>query len=254
MGVLFNSGDFRLELQPDDFNELKQRVYSQFGWPVVSVELGDDSFKYIIKRAMIYLNTYSPREVLVSKTVRPYVNQYEIFEYPKINGVLDVYVSVEYLVGMGLPIQSLLGIPMSLAASRNTQHLINFISMFQAYDIAKRMFGTSPRAELVPPNIIDINPAPYMETIFKFALAVDHLPDLSTLNDYEVNWLERFCQANVGKVLGQIRRKYSGVTLPVGSLEPSGTALYTESLEMEKALIDELKSRHKFPQTFITVG
>lgn len=254
MGVMYNAIDANIQLELDDFNELKQRVYSQFGWPTVAIEIGDDSFKYIIKKAISYLNTYSPREVLVSKTVRPYVTLYEMFDYPQVNGVLDVFVSVEYLIGLGLPIQTVLGVPMSLAASRNSQHLINFISMFQAYDVAKRMFGTKPHAELVRPNFVSINPAPFMETIFKFDLAVDHLPNLSSLNDYEINWLERFCQANVGKVLGQIRRKYSGVTLPVGALDASGNSLYAESVEMENALIEELKSRHKFPETFIAVG
>jgi len=254
MGVLYYRTDANIQLQLDDFNELKQRVFNQFGWPTISVEISDDSFKYILKRGISFLNTYSPREVLVSKTVRPYVTQYEMFDFPQINGVLDVFVSVEYLIGLGLPIQAILGVPMSLAASRNSQHLINFISMFQAYDISKRIFGTKPRAELVPPNFVNINPAPFMETIFKFDLAVDHLPDLSSLNDFEINWLERFCQANVGKVLGQIRRKYSGVTLPVGALDASGNALYTESVELERSLIEELKSRHKFPETFIAVG
>jgi len=254
MGVMYNAIDANIQLELDDFNELKQRVYSQFGWPTVAIEIGDDSFKYIIKKAISYLNTYSPREVLVSKTVRPYVTLYEMFDYPQVNGVLDVFVSVEYLIGLGLPIQTVLGVPMSLAASRNSQHLINFISMFQAYDVAKRTFGTKPHAELVRPNFVSINPAPFMETIFKFDLAVDHLPNLSSLNDYEIHWLERFCQANVGKVLGQIRRKYSGVTLPVGALDASGNSLYAESVEMENALIEELKSRHKFPETFIAVG
>ena len=50
MGVLYNATDANIQLELDDFNELKQRVYSQFGWPTVAVEIGDDSFKYIVKK------------------------------------------------------------------------------------------------------------------------------------------------------------------------------------------------------------
>jgi len=254
MGVLFKSTDINIAIEDDDFNELKSRVYSQFGWPVVAVEISDDIFKYILKRTILYLNTYSPKLDYITKSITPYVIDYIIHEYERVNAVLDVYVSAEYLIGLGMPIQSFLAIPMSLAASNNTSHLENYISMFTAYDMAKRIFGTQPSAELVPPNIVRLNPAPYTSTTFKFAITVDHDANLSSLSDYEINWMIRFCQAGVGKVLGQIRRKYDGVQLPVGSLSGSGSALYAESVELEKELLEELKSRHKFPQTFITVG
>lgn len=254
MSILFNDTDYNLNLSEEDFQELKKRAYSQFGWPTVAVELKDDNFKYIIKRGVMYLNTYAPKIDYISKTVYPYVTDYEILEYEKVTGFLDLYVSVEYLIGLGLPIQSLLGVPMSLAASRNSSHLINFVSLFANYDIAKRIFQTKPKVEHVRPNIGRINPAPYKEAIFKFVIAVDHDTDLSSLNDYEINWLERFCQANVGKVLGQIRRKYSGVTLPVGALDLSGQGLYAEAVQKEEELLKEIKLRHKFPQSFITIG
>lgn len=254
MGILFKSTDVNIALQEDDFNELKTRVYSQFGWPTVAVELNDDNFKYILKRTIMYLNTYSPKIDYITKEVTPYVTDYEILEYDQVNSVMDVYVSAEYLIGLGMPIQSFLAVPMSLTASRNSEYLENYISMFTAYDMAKRMFGTQPSASLVPPNYVRVNPSPYLTTLFKFVITVDHDPDLASLSEYEINWMTRFCQASVGKVLGQIRRKYDGVQLPVGSLSGSGNALYSESAEMEKELLEELKLRHKFPETFIVVG
>jgi hypothetical protein len=254
MGVLFKPTDVNIALEEDDFNELKSRVYSQFGWPTVAVEISDDNFKYILKRTIMYLNTYSPKLDYIAKSITPYITDYEILEYEQVNAVLDVYVSAEYLIGLGMPIQSFLAVPMSLSASHNTQHLENYISMFTAYDMTKRMFGTQPIAELVPPNIVRLNPAPYTSTIFKFAITVDHDANLGSLSEYEINWMTRFCQAGVGKVLGQIRRKYDGVQLPVGSLSGSGSTIYNESMELEKELLEELKLRHKFPQTFIVVG
>lgn len=254
MGVLFKPTDINISLEPDDFEELKNRIYNIFGYPLVAVELSNDALGYVIKRAVMYLNTYAPKMDYITKMVDTRDSEYVIHEYKQVNSVLDVYVSAEYLIGLGLPIQALLGTPMSFAASRNTAHLDNFISMFQAYEMAKRMFGTHPRAELVHPNIIRLTPRPFMNSIFKFVITVDHDLNLASLNEFEINWLVRFCQAGVGKVLGQIRRKYDGVTLPVGTLSNSGTAIYTESVETEKELIEELKNRRKFPETFITVG
>jgi len=254
VGVLFKPTDVNISLEPDDFEELRNRVYSQFGWPTVAVELSNENFKYILKRAIMYLNTYSPKCDYIAKTVYPYVTEYEILEYAQVNGVLDIIVSAEYLIGLGIPISSFMGVPLSLAASRNTQYMDNFVSLYEAYDMAKRMFATRPYAELVNPNIIRINPAPYMETLFKFVITVDHDPNLSSLNEYEIDWMIRFCQAGVGKVLGEIRRKYDGVTLPVGSLSTSAESMYTDAVQAEKDLLEELKMRHKFPQTFITIG
>lgn len=254
MGVLFKPTDVNINLEPDDFQELKNRVYSQFGYPTVAIEIPADSFVHIIKRGIMYLNTYTPKLDYITKTITTDQSEYVIHEYEQVNSVLDVYVSVEYLIGMGMPIQTLLGNPMSFASSQNSEHLINFISMYQSFDVAKRIFGTQPHAELIHPNIIRITPKPYLSTMFKFVITVDHEPNLSSLSEFEINWFTRFCQANVGKIVGQIRRKYDGVQLPVGSLSNSGNSLYSESVEMEKELIEELKLRKKFPQTFISVG
>ena len=43
MGVLFKPTDSIISLEEDDFNELKNRVYSYFGWPNVAIELENDS-------------------------------------------------------------------------------------------------------------------------------------------------------------------------------------------------------------------
>jgi len=254
MGVLFKTTDVNINMEPDDFQELKNRIYSFYGYPHVQIELKDESLKYIVKRAVMYLNTYAPKLDMITKSVYPQIGEYTVSEYEQVNGVLDVFVSVEYLIGLGLPIQAVLGVPMSLASSRNLDHLTSFISMYAAYDLSKRMWGTHPRAELIPPNSIRISPIPYMPTLFKFAITVDHDSNLSSLNEFEINWLVRFCQASVGKVLGQVRRKYDGVTLPVGTLSTTGGSLYSENDAIEKELIEELKNRRKFPESFITVG
>ena len=254
MGVLFKNNDSIIALEPDDYQELKTRVFSVFGWPTVNVEINDAGFQYIIKRAVSYLNIYAPKATVVTKSVAAHVSDYTISEYTQVNSLLDIMVSTEYLIGLGIPIQALMGVPMSIVATYNITQIENYMSMFQAYDMAKRMYGTQPIAELIHPNIVRVMPAPYMNSIFKFAITIDHDTNLASLNEYEQNWLVRFCQASTGKVLGEIRRKYDGVTLPVGSLSTSGNSIYTENLQNEKDLLEELKSRKKFPQAFITVG
>lgn len=254
MGRLFKNSRDIVSLDHDDFEELKNRVYSFYGKPSIVVELPDEAFQNVIIKGVQQLNTYAPKLDRLFKTVYPNTGKYIIHEYERVNSILDIYVSTDYLIGLGLPIQSLLGIPMSFAASQNSQHLDNFISMFSAYDMAKRMFGVQPLAELLEPNIIEITPIPYTETIFCFCITVNHDKDLGSLNEFEIRWLTDYCTATTGKIIGQIRRKYDGVTLPVGTLSTTGSSLYAESIEWEKTLMEELKSRRKFSQAFITVG
>jgi hypothetical protein len=254
MGKLFKNSRDIVDLDPDDFEELKSRVYSHFGKPSIVVELPEEAFQYALIRSVQMLNTYAPKLDRIFKSVQPNLGRYTIYEYERVNSVLDVYVSTDYLIGLGLPIQTLLGIPMSFAATHNPEKLTNFVSLFSAYDLAKRMFGVQPLAELIEPNIVELTPIPYTETRFCFCITVNHDKDLGSLSEYEIRWLTDFCTATTGKMIGQIRRKYDGVTLPVGTLSTSGSSIYTESLEWEKTLLEELKSRKKFPQAYITVG
>ncbi len=254
MGKLFKTARDIVELDADDFEELKNRVYAHFGNPSVAVELPEEAFKYAITKAAQQLNTYAPKLDRIYKNVQPNQSLYTIHEYERINSVLDVYVSTDYLIGLGLPIQTLLGVPMSFAATQNSQHLDNFVSMYAAYDIAKRMFGMQPLVDLIEPNQIEVLPAPYIDTTYIFVITVNHDRDLSSLNDFEINWLVRYCTAITGKMIGQIRRKYDWVRLHLGTLSTSGGSLYSENSELEKELIEELKNRRKFAQSFIAIG
>jgi hypothetical protein len=254
MGRLFKNARDVVDLDPDDFEELKNRVYSFYGKPSIVVELPDETFQNVIIKAVQQLNTYAAKIDRIFKSVQPNLGRYTIYEYERINSVLDVYVSTDYLIGLGLPFQSLLGIPMSFSATHNPEVLTNFVSLYSAYDVAKRMFGVQPIAELVEPNVVELTPIPYTETVFCFCITVNHDKDLGSLSEFEIRWLTDYCTATTGKIIGQIRRKYDGVTLPVGTLSTSGSSIYAESVEWEKALMEELKSRKKFAQTFITVG
>lgn len=255
MGVLFNTEDSTgIVLETDDLLELKERVFTLYGWPNVKVEITDDQFNRIIKRAVSYLNTYSPKIDYIFKQVMQNYSDYTIIEYNKVHSVLDVYASVEYLMGLGMPFQTLMAPAMAIGSTYNSQLLSDYVSLFTAYDMAKRMFGLQPIADLIQPNIIRISPIPYIDTRFCFVITVDHDSNLASLNDYEVNWFTRFMEAATGKVIGETRRKYDGLSLPVGSLSTSGSSMYSENAEKEKELIEEIKGRHKFPQAYIAIG
>ena len=75
MGKLFNSTDKDINLDNDDFEELKRRSYSQFGWPKVNIECDDSSFSYIIKKGLMHLSTYVPK--IVYEAVSIYAHQSE---------------------------------------------------------------------------------------------------------------------------------------------------------------------------------
>lgn len=183
-----------------------------------------------------------------------YVMSYSNAPEMYIHSVQDVYVSTEYLMGLGMPYQNLIGPAMTIGAAYDTTILSDYISLFAAYDMAKRMFGTQPYAQLIHPNIVRLDPIPYIDTTFCFVVTIDHDANLGSLNEYETNWFFRFMEAAVGKVIGETRRKYSGVTLPVGTLDTSGGSLFSESLEKENALIEEIKNRRKLPSAYINIG
>lgn len=182
--------------------------------------------------------------------VMSYSNAPELY----VHSIQDVCVSTDYLMGLGMPFQNLIGPAMTIGAAYDSSLLTDYVSLFSAYDLAKRMFGTQPYASLIHPNIARLDPIPYIDTIFCFVITVDHDSNLGSLNEYETNWFMRFMEAAVGKVIGETRRKYANVTLPVGTLDNSGGTIYTECADKEKELIEELKNRHKLPSAYIAIG
>lgn len=254
MGKLFNDSDMELNMEADDFNELKNRVYRQFGYPKVNIEIDDADFKYIIKKGLMHLSTWTPKIVYAKKHIIPTNSDYTFDEYEQINGILDILVSNSYLIGLGLPIKATLGSPMSLAGSQDVSSLNDFVSLMSAYEMSKNVYQVTPLPELIHPNIIRLHPAPYMEDTFVFILTLNHEDNLSSLQKWEKDWLIRYCQAGVGKFIGQVRRKYDGVTLPVGALSTSGNSLYTENTELETKLMEELMAYKKFGQMYFGRG
>lgn len=254
MGKLFNTAEIEINLDDDDFEELKRRCYSQFGWPKVNIECDDSNFSYIIKKGLMHLSTHVPKVVYEQVPVFAYQSEYKLDKYTQISGVLDVYASTEYLIGLGLPIQATLGTPMSLASSHNTAHLNNFASIMSAYALSKNIWQVQPIAELLHPNTIRILPTPYSDSTFVFVITINHESNLESLSKFEKDWLVRWCQAGVGKFIGQVRRKFDGVTLPVGTLSTSGGSIYTENDELEKALMEELIKYKKYAQLYIARG
>ena len=254
MGVLFRKNMLDLELESEDVEELKSRIFTEFGWPNVKVEITDDQFLHLIKIAANYLNTYSPKVDYIIKDVKANISDYVIDEYDYIHSVQDVYVSASYLIGLGLPYQNLMPDVMTLAAANDISVLEEWVNLFATYDLAKRMFGSQPKATLIIPNRIRIDPIPRMNTRFCFVITVNHDRNLASLDQYELDWFLRYMKVVVGKAVGETRRKYDGVQLPVGTLSNSGSAMYTEFSEKEKELIEELRNRHKLPAAYISLG
>lgn len=253
MGALFKSTDRYLKMDEDDFIELKNRVYSQLGWPTVAVELSDDHFKYIVKRAIMYLNTYAPKITTALVDVSPSTSDYTLDEYEDIHAVLDIYVSTDYLIALGIPISSTIGSVMGMAAAYDSTIIPDYLSMVEAYQNSRLIFQTQPRAEIIHPNTIRILPTPFMSSTFQLVLTVDHDDNLASLDKFERDWLVKFCIASANKVTGTIRRKYSGLT-PFGDISGTGATMVTEGAETENTLLEELKNRHKFSQFYIQVG
>lgn len=254
MGKLFSSNDIDINIPEDDFAELKNRTYRKFGWPKVNIEITNDDFIYIIKTGLMFLSTWVPKIVDIPLYVKAHQSVYNLTDYENINAILDVGVSTSYLIGMGVPMQALLPMPMSLAASNNISLVEDFMSLISAHNTAKQVFQVFPMPELRPPNQVIITPEPYMDDTWLLKVTLNHESNLGSLNKWEREWLIRYCQAGVGKFIGQIRRKYDGVQLPVGTLSGSGGSIFSESLEEEKSLMEELKIYKKMSEMYINIG
>jgi hypothetical protein len=106
MGMFSNLSKIDIEL--DDFEEIKKRIFSELGFPRVNVEITDDQLKIMIKRAADILNTYSPRAVEIVKMVYPTMSDYTFEEFDKINSVIDIAVDMNYLITLGIPLTVLM--------------------------------------------------------------------------------------------------------------------------------------------------
>lgn len=243
-----------IQLDDSDFEELKMRALSEFGYPSVSVEITENNLVMAIKKAVDVLNIYAPRIVYPRFQIFPMKSDYELADYPKINSVVDIYLDINYLIGMGIPWEVLMRQPLSLAAKSDITVMTDYITNFLQYDTVNKAFGLDLAKELIEPNIVRITPTPMYQGLVAAKLAVPHTEDLSSLNSYEINWFIQFVQCKVAKMLARIRGKFSGVQLAVGSLDNDASTLLQEADEKEKELIEELKARYKFPESTLLIG
>jgi hypothetical protein len=247
--------NFGVNLDHDDLEILKRRVFVEFGYPQVKVEIIDDQFMTIIHSAVEYINTYSPKFLEVSKFVTPGKSDYYFDELDRdITAILDAYYTLDYHIMQGAPTQILFPDIAVIQASQNAQVFSDYIVSAAQYSMAKTVFGRTPSHSLIGPRLIRVNPTPMMESAVIFKITTDHDKDLGSLQEYEKNWLIKFCIARTSRVIGRIRTKFTGVTLPIGDLGTDGQTLITDGKEAEDKLIEELKTRHKFAESYILVG
>lgn len=257
MGSLFKTSNTNLgvSLDQDDFEILKNRVYEEFGYPSVKVEITDSQFITIIHSAVEYINTYSPKSIEIKKLIYPSQTDYTFEELDRdMTAILDAYYSMDYHIMQGAPPEILFPDISVIKASNDATILSDYIVKAGQHSLAKTIFGCTPSQTLIGPRTIRINPKPIMETIIVLKVSTAHDENLGSLDEYERNWLIKFCIAKTAKILGRIRTKFTGVTLPLGDLNSDGASLITESIESEKELIAEIKSRRKFAESFILVG
>lgn len=258
MGKLFgnvNPINFGINLDADDFEVLKQRVFGEYGYPTVKVEITDSQFYTIIHTAAEWINLHSPKAVELSKYVYPDESTYEFDELDRnITGVLDIYCSIDWHIMGGAPADILLPEIGMIRGSTDAAVMSEYVVKMAQHQMAKTIFGRTPVGEAIGPKTIRVLPRPQMESMMIFKVTTWHDEDLGSYDDWEKNWLIRFCSARAARILGRVRSKYSGVTLPIGDLSSDGKDLIAESKETEKELIDEIKARHKFAESYLMLG
>ena len=209
----------------------------------------------IIHSAVEYLNTYSPKSIEVRKYVNPTESEYSFDELDRdMTAVLGLYFPLDWHIMQGAPAELLFPEITMIRASNDATVMSDFVLKQAQHQMAMTIFGTKPTPELITPRCIRILPRPIMESLIVFKVTTNHDQDLGSLDDYERNWLIKFCTARTARVLGRIRSKFSSVTLPIGDLNSDGNNLITESKEAEEALVTEIKTRHKFAESYLFLG
>jgi len=258
MGKLFKTNadkNFGINLDSDDFELLKERVFSDFGYPLVKVEMTDKQFLMVIHAAVEYLNTYSPKLAEVQTMLNPQVADYYFDSLDRdLTGVLDVYFPVDWHIMQGASAEILFPEISMIRASNDATVASDFVTKHAQHQLAMTIFGCNPTPELMGPRHIRLSPRPIMESRAVFRVTTDHDQDLGSLDDYEKNWLIKFCIARASKVIGRVRSKYSGTTLPLGDLSSDGKDLINDGKEDEKTLIEEIQKRRKFAESYIFLG
>jgi len=243
-----------VQLDNSDFEELKIRVLSEFGYPRVSVEITDENIMLAVKKTVDILNLYAPKIDYPRLQLFPRMSDYPLNDYPKINSIIDLYLDINYLIGIGIPWEILMRQPLSLAAKDDITVMTDYVSKFLQYDTVNKAFGLNFSKELIEPNILRITPTPMYTGLASAKIAIPHDNDLSSLGSFEINWFIQFVQCKVAKMLARVRGKFTGVQLAVGSLDTDAAALLTEADEKEKSLMEEIKSRYKFPESSLLIG
>lgn len=258
MGKLFRTNadkNFGINLDSDDFETLKLRVFTDYGYPLVKVEILDSQFMMIIHAAVEYLNTYSAKLLEIPAYVNPNISDYFFNDLDRdLTGCLDVYFPKDWHIMQGAPTEILFPEISMLQASSDATIMSDFVTKQAQHKMAMTVFGCNPTPELMGPRWIRLNPRPMMETKVVFRVTTDHDSDLGSLDDYEKMWLIQFCSARVSRILGRIRGKYSGLSLPIGDLSTDSGDLKTEGKELEEKLVETLQKRRKFPESYVMKG
>ena len=258
MGKLFgnvNPINFGIEIDPDDLEILKQRVYGEYGYPLVKVEMTDSQLYTAIHSGIEWINTWSPKAIELETYVNPNQSDYEFYDLDRrINDVLDVYCSINAHIMSGAPAEILFPEIGMIRGSHDATTISDYAVKMAQHQVAKTVFGCKPDAQVIGPKTLRVLPRPLMEAPMMFKVVTNHDPDLGSLDEYETNWLIRWVTTKAGKILGNVRSKYSGVALPIGDLSNDGGTLKTDSKEAEDKLIEEIKTRHKFAESYVMVG
>lgn len=151
MGVLFPEASLQLQLEPDDFEELKNRILINFGWPSVNVEITDKQLLEVIKNAVMYLNIYAPRRREYETTLNQKQTVY-LMPVDRITSIIDVFVSLDYYIALGIPVEVLMKEMAAMNMSRNPQAAVSYITNMASFKFARQIMGLEFSYEMDPPN------------------------------------------------------------------------------------------------------
>jgi len=239
----------------DNFQDLRQTIVLELGWPVVKVELTDVHLNLAIHEAISKYLEYDDVGLNFEKlpvavggwaTIPDYINvdliRDVVFPQKKLSGVSttaelsSVFLGVDETLSIGIPNHDIMSLDVK-----------NYLMLRQQFEDVRKIIGIDRSWEILDKKI-KIYPTGIHETVQEVGVIYGAylLPA-----DYETEeWIKSYAVSKAKILLGTIRRKFSGFAFAGGQGSTDGAELINEGKEEIAAAIENKKQDLRPPPIF----
>lgn len=239
------SQDYKDPIYAKVFQNLKNYILGQFGYPLLRVQLTDEHLVMAIIDAVQEYCNHVALEFKIT-TVATTGNIIDIPEGVDIMHIHDVIMENDTIgLATGSAITQALRVGgVSFVVPYNSNvfsgfDIVEYMSYTQHLEDIKKITGIDKTWEIIGGKI-HIYP---VGAVDNKNVGILH-SDIPPLKDFEqVPWIRDFATAKAKHILGTIRSRFSGMQMPGGGLAGDGEALKAEAKEEKQALMEEIRKR-----------